>query len=102
MLDQNPWLAKAIFDAYSMAKTENYQFMKKLGWVMSSLPWFGQELDATIEVMGKNFWPYGISENQKTLKTLFRYSFEQGLCQKELTIEELFYPASVDFTEPGI
>ena len=49
--------------------------------------------------MGQNFWPYGIEANRKTLETLFRYSHEQGLSNRELTIEELFHPSSLELTE---
>lgn len=99
LLEENPWLAQAIFDAYSEAKQMEYNYMKKLGWVYESLPWFGQELEETQAVMGENFWPYGIEPNRKTLETLFRYSYEQGLSNKELTIDELFYPTALNFTE---
>jgi len=31
--------------------------------------------------------------------TLFRYSYEQGLAKKHLTIDELFHPDSLNFEE---
>jgi 4,5-dihydroxyphthalate decarboxylase len=99
LLEENPWLAQAIFDAYSEAKQLEYNYMKKLGWVYESLPWYGQELEETCAVMGENYWPYGIEANRKALETLFRYSHEQGLSSRELTIEELFHPPALDFTE---
>ena len=49
--------------------------------------------------MGDNYWPYGIAPNRKTLETLFRYSFEQGLASRELTIEELFHPSTLALSE---
>ena len=94
LLDENPWLAEAIFNAYSESKTMDYKHMKKLGWVFDSLPWYGQEFEETCNLMGENFWPYGIEPNRKALETLFRYSYEQGLSSKKLTIEELFYSST--------
>lgn len=99
LLDENPWLALAIFNAYSESKTQDYAFMRKYGWVFDSLPWYGQEFEETKKLMGANFWPYGIEPNRKTLETLFRYSYDQGLSSRELTIDELFYKSSVIFTE---
>ncbi|MCK4558603.1 MAG: ABC transporter substrate-binding protein [Calditrichia bacterium] len=99
LLNKNPWLAKAVFNAYSEAKTMDYIHMKKLGWVYDSLPWYGQELEETRALMGENFWPYGIGPNRKALDTLFRYSFEQGLSSRKLTIEELFHPSSLELIE---
>jgi 4,5-dihydroxyphthalate decarboxylase len=99
LLQEHPWLAEAIFTAYSDAKTAHYSFIRKLGWVYDSLPWYGQELEETQKLMGKNFWPYGIGPNRKTLEALFRYSFEQGLSKKHLTIEDLFHPSTLDYVE---
>jgi 4,5-dihydroxyphthalate decarboxylase len=77
----------------------NLQFMKKMGWAYISLPWIGNEIEETIALMGKDYWPYGIGPNKKTLETLFRYSFDQGLSKRELTLEALFYPESFSFKE---
>ena len=38
--------------------------------------------------MGENYYSYGIAPNRKTLETLFRYSHQQGLSSRNLTIEE--------------
>ena len=66
---------------------------------MNALPWFGQELEETRALMVDNFYSYGIEVNRKTLETLFRYSHEQGLAQRVLSIDELFTPESLRFTE---
>jgi 4,5-dihydroxyphthalate decarboxylase len=99
VIEQHPWLPLAVFNAYSEAKQLNHDLMKNLGWALISLPWAGQELEETQELMGENFWPYGIEANRKTLETLFRYSYEQGLASRELTIEELFHPSTLEFAE---
>ena len=55
--EKHPWLPIAVFEAYSKAKQIDYEHMRTLGWVMDSLPWYGQELNETRELMGKNFYP---------------------------------------------
>ena len=100
LLEKHPWLAKAVFDAYSESKTLAYNYMTKIGWADDMLPWYGQELRNTRALMGKNFYSYGLNKaNRKTLETLFRYSFEQGLSSRQLTIDELFLPPSDEFRE---
>ena len=94
-----PWLPKAIFDAYSSAKQSDYDEMRKIRWAYSSLPWFGQEFRNTVNLMGDNFYSYGIKENRKALETVFRYLHQQGLSKRELTIDELFAPATLDFVD---
>jgi 4,5-dihydroxyphthalate decarboxylase len=99
VIEEHPWLPQAVFEAYSRAKQMNFDHLNKLGWAMVSLPWFSQEFEETRELMGDNYWPYGIAPNRKTLETLFRYSYEQGLASRELTIEELFHPSTLEFSE---
>ncbi len=99
LIDRNPWILEAVFNAYSEAKKLNSDYLAKLGWAMVSLPWFGQEFEETRRLMGDNYWPYGIEPNRKTLDALFRYSYEQGLASRELTIEELFHPSTLEFSE---
>lgn len=99
IIEANPWLPEAVFKAYSKAKQINQQMLQKLGWAMVSLPWAGAELEETRELMGENYWPYGIEPNRRALEALFRYSHEQGLAGRELTIEELFLPESLGWIE---
>jgi 4,5-dihydroxyphthalate decarboxylase len=99
---KNPWVIEAVFKAYSQSKQMAYNYMAKAAWAYDSLPWFGQEFEETRALMGGNYYSYGIKPNRKTLETLFRYSYQQGLCKRELTIEELFEPASIELTEPQI
>jgi 4,5-dihydroxyphthalate decarboxylase len=94
---KNPWLIEAVFKAYSQSKKMAYDYMAKAAWLRDSLPWFGQ--DETRALMGDNYYSYGIETNRKTLEALFRYSYQQGLCSRELTIEELFEPSSLKLTE---
>jgi 4,5-dihydroxyphthalate decarboxylase len=98
LIEAHPWLPKAVFEAYSRAKRLRYEEMR-MEWLMGTLPWFGQELDETRALMGDNFWPYGIGKNEKTLNALFQYSYEQGLAKKQLMIEELFHPSTLELTE---
>jgi 4,5-dihydroxyphthalate decarboxylase len=98
-IEQHPWLPEAVFFAYSRAKQLNFANMRKSGWFNVSLPWFAQELEDTRKQMGENFWPYGIEPNRKALDALFRYSHEQGLASKRLSVEELFHPSTMKLRE---
>jgi 4,5-dihydroxyphthalate decarboxylase len=74
--------------------------MRDVGWVMVALPWFAQELEYTRKLMGENFWPYGLTpDNRKTLDALFQYSHQQGFSKRQLRIEELFHPSTLELAE---
>jgi 4,5-dihydroxyphthalate decarboxylase len=99
LLDEHEGLAASIFDAYSGAKQMAYRQMAGIGWAADMLPWYGQEMEATTGVMGANFYSYGLPDNRKALDTLFRYSHEQGLASRRLTVEEMFHPTALALTE---
>ncbi len=101
LLEKEPWLAEAVFNAYSQAKGLAYDQMTKMGWVSDMLPWYGQELENTRKLMGDNFYSYGIEGNRKTLEALFRYSYEQGFNERELKIEDLFDARGLKLGEAG-
>lgn len=96
---EHPWLAQAVFDAFSAAKTAAYRKKDRLTWATDMLPWYAQELEETRALMGPNFYPYGIAPNRTALETLFAYSHRQGLASRTLTIEEVFLPESLAFSE---
>ena len=100
ILKQNPWLVEAVFNAYSKAKELSYTKMSSKGWAWDSLPWYGQEFESTKALMGDNYYSYGMTKaNRKTLETFFNYSYKQGLSSRELTVEELFVPESLELLE---
>ena len=94
-----PWLAKAVFEAYSAAKAEAYRVKDRIGWATDMLPWYASEVEETRALMGRNFYPYGLEANRKAFETLFAYSHRQGLASRELTVEETFLEGTLEFAE---
>jgi len=102
IIERNPWLLNAVFNAYSQAKQLMYDNLNKSAWYKNSLPWIAQEIEETRTLMGENFWPYGIAPNRKALDALFQYSYEQGLAKRRLTIEDLFHPSTMALVEAQV
>ena len=98
LAEASPWVPRAVFDGYVAARNQAYAQLRKQ-WYFRTLPWAAQELEATRDLMGDNFFPYGIEANRTALETLFRYSHEQGLASRRLSIEELFLPESLTFAD---
>ena len=64
-----------------------------------TLPWVSQELEETRELMGTDFWRYGIEANRKELELVMRYTFEQGLVKRPGQFEEMFEPSTLSLLE---
>ena len=57
---------------------------------MFPIPWCFEHARLAQDCFGKDYWPYGIEPNRKTLEAFLRYAHEQGVCHRLLKVEELF------------
>jgi 4,5-dihydroxyphthalate decarboxylase len=98
-IQQDPGLPRAVFEMYCKAKWKAYANLESKTALKVTLPWVGAELDETRELMGENYWPYGIAANRQELELAVRYSHEQGLIRNSVPFEELFHPSTLDLPE---
>jgi len=55
------------------------------------LAWFRNAQVEQEQILGKDPWVYGLNEaNRKNISTLIRYSHQQGMISRELSLDELF------------
>lgn len=99
VVKEHPWLPKAVFEMYSAAKQRAYDNLGETGVLKVTLPWLTQEFDTTRELMGENFWQYGIEANRKELESIMRYLHDQGLVKQKVNFEELFDPTTIKIKE---
>lgn len=85
-----------LYKAFCRAKEIAISNCNQIAALYITLPWVGAELERTKKVMGEDWWPYGLSQNRKTLETFLRYHYEQGLSEKQMTVEDLFAPETLD------
>jgi len=56
------------------------------------IPWLSHLIARDRELLGDDWWPYGIARNRPSLEAYLRYHFEQGLSKRRLTVEDVFVP----------
>ncbi len=93
---QNPWIAVSLYKAFCKAKEIAMKSYAESAALHVTLPWIRAEYERTREIMGEDWWPYGIEKNRKTLETFLRYHKEQGLSEKKMEIKDLFAPETLD------
>ena len=98
-IDANPDLPRHVFEMYSAAKAEAYSDLETTTSLRVTLPWVTQELEETRALMGDNFWPYGVEANRKELELVMRYTHEQGLAKRRLSVQEVFHPSTLELME---
>jgi len=94
-IEADPGLPAAVFEMYSQAKQQAYANMETTTSLKVTLPWVAQELRETRELMGNDFWKYGLEANRKELELVMRYTHEQGLLKRRLKVAEVFHPSTV-------
>jgi 4,5-dihydroxyphthalate decarboxylase len=50
------------------------------------------------QLIGHDYWPYGVELNRKTLEIFLRYCQEQGLSNRNMEVDELFAHETLDVT----
>ncbi len=96
LVDEHRWLANNVFEAFEKAKAVAMPGLRNFGAVKATVPWLAAEVEETIALMGEDYWPYGIEKNRKSIETMARYSYEQGLSKRPLAIEDLFTPETLE------
>jgi 4,5-dihydroxyphthalate decarboxylase len=86
ILDANPWLAKALFDAFQESK-QRYLARLHKGKADSSND---RRYLKQMMVVGEDPLPYGLELNRRSIETLVLYAFQQGLIPRMLKLDELF------------
>jgi len=94
--EKHRWLAQSLCKAFALAQRDTYEDLHEMGALKSMLPWLVQHVEDTENLMGRDFWPYGLEPNVNVLQTFLRYSHEQGLAKRLLTPAELFAPESLE------
>ncbi len=99
VLAKHPGLARQLYDAFVKAKQialERMEAMASASAIPLTLPWLAEAWAETRAVLGPDPWPYGIAANRKELEAICRWSEEQHLSRRRLSVEELFAPETLD------
>ena len=90
VLEANPWVARNLFKAFEEARARSVHRALDATATMFPIPWVSEHAARGVALMGDDYFPYGVEKNRKTLEAFLRWAFEQGVCKRHLSVEELF------------
>jgi 4,5-dihydroxyphthalate decarboxylase len=96
LYEKHPWLALNLYQAFSEAKRISQAEFFETAALKIGLPWIVSAALSTQEVMGPDVFPYGVKASLPTLQAAIRYSMEQYMAVRPVTIEELFPANTLD------
>ena len=93
---EHPWLPAAVLKAFERAKAAGLRKLADTSATKVTLPFVEEQLKAARDLMGADFWSYGVSANRGTLQAFLRHHHSQGLSARPVSVEELFHPATLE------
>ena len=90
LFEREPWIVSSVYKAFCEARDMAMVEIATRGGLRLSLPWIEAYVANAREILGGDYWPYGIDENRHVVETLIRYSSDQGLLARPLTVDEIF------------
>jgi 4,5-dihydroxyphthalate decarboxylase len=87
---RHPWIAMNLFNAFEAAKQRSLTRALDVNAPRFPVPWGPANAQRAQQLIGEDFWPYGIEANRRTLEGFLELAVEQGVCARRLTPEELF------------
>ena len=94
--ERDRWIAMNLLQAFEQAKNLSLARAAEIGVSSVPVPWVADHARRWRELVGEDFWPYGLEPSRPTLEAFLRYAFEQGVCARHLKPEQLFAPETLE------
>jgi 4,5-dihydroxyphthalate decarboxylase len=93
--ERQPELPMQLMHAFESAHRIADGYIDDPGW--SRLAWTKYTREREALALGARLWPLGVAANRANLERFIGYSYDQGLIDRRIAVEELFH-ASVQGT----
>ena len=93
--DRDPWVALSLYKAFCRAKEYSYRLLLETGSPKASFAWLQPMIEEEREIIGRDWYPYGLEQNRPTIEALLQYTQEHGLTDRRPSVEELFAPSTL-------
>ena len=92
----HPWLPAAVFKAFNASKAAALELLADTSATKVTLPFVEEQLKAAKDLLGKDFWSYGVQANRNTLQAFLKHHYAQGLSSRLVDVDELFHPSTYE------
>jgi 4,5-dihydroxyphthalate decarboxylase len=96
LVEQHAWLPAAVLKAFEQAKMIAFAKLADTSASKVMLPFVDHVLQEAQELLGADFWPYGVAANRACLEYFLQQHHKQGLSNRIVGISELFHPTTFE------
>ncbi len=93
LVDKHPYLPVAVFKAFAQSKAAAMAALADTAATKVTLPFVEERIKEARDLMGDDYWAYGVEPNRKTLEVFLRHHHAQGLSPRLVKVDELFHPS---------
>lgn len=95
LAQEHPEIIQAVYKGFCEAKESTMEMLRK-GQTFNNMalmvPWLPKLIEEDRELLGEDWWPYGVEANRKAIEVILRYHHEQGLTKRHFKCEDIFFP----------
>jgi 4,5-dihydroxyphthalate decarboxylase len=95
VLEQNPWVARSLFDVWEASKQKLYEQQEWDRIHMTSL-WYRDLWEEERATAGEDIYPWGFAKTRHELDVMLRYAHRQGVTPRKYEPEDLFWPSMLE------
>ena len=90
LVERHPWLPAALLKAFEASKAMALAKLGDTSATKVTLPFVEEQLKAARELMGDDFWSYGVARNRHVVEAFARHHHAQGLSSRAVGVDEMF------------
>ncbi|HTE86721.1 MAG TPA: ABC transporter substrate-binding protein [Dehalococcoidia bacterium] len=90
-VDRHPDAPVEVLRAFRRARDEAFNRIVGSDPAILVLSWASAYLEEQRALMGENYWPYNLADNERPLKAFTQYAYEQGVTPRQLPYDGFFH-----------
>src|SRR5579862_5199380 len=96
LAEKHPWLPGAVLKAFEQAKAAGLEKLGDTSATKVTLPFVEERLKEARDLMGHDFWSYGVAPNRKVLDYFLAQHHLEGLSPRRVSVDEMFHPSTYE------
>ena len=96
LVEQHNWLPMALLKAFEHSKAAALTALSDTSATKVTLPFVEEQIEDAKKLLGDDYFSYGYKNNLETLDTFLDHHYRQGLSERRVKPEELFWPATME------
>ena len=96
---ERPDVVHAVYEGFRAAKDKMAeQYLRGMAFnnMAVMIPWLTKRIGEDRDLLGDDWWPYGIRANRPALDAILRYHHEQGITDRRFRVEDVFAACLLD------